>query len=203
MKRTDGLPTAAIWLLADSNPVDWQDYLEAPLDWRFPTRHIIWTPIEKVIQNYLFRACKSRLDEKFYIRNAVENPCHKTGKEQLAEEITTFRHLLNEHQPPLVLCFGQFAFEFARRARQENEEHTFRYWNVDRLAEQFSDRISTVRLDTVNVLPLLHAVVAQQFLHCHRKFSGGKGNYFEYVGGKIAGMLIENRTDARLNGLWM
>jgi hypothetical protein len=91
MNRTDGLPNSAIWLLADSNPVAWQDDLAVPLDRRFPTRHTIWTPIEKVIQRHLFRECKSRLDDKFYIRNAVEDPCHKVQKERLADEIATFR----------------------------------------------------------------------------------------------------------------
>lgn len=203
MNRTDGLPNSAIWLLADSNPVAWQDDLAVPLDRRFPTRHTIWTPIEKVIQRHLFRECKSRLDDKFYIRNAVEDPCHKVQKERLADEIATFRRLLNEHQPLLVLCFGQFAFEFTRRARQEKEEHRFSHWTVERLAEQFTHRISTVRGDAVNVLPLLHAVVAQQFLHCHGKFSGGNGDYFEYVGEKLAEVLIEHRTDQRLNCFWM
>jgi hypothetical protein len=203
MERTQGSPNSAIWLLADSNPVAWQDDLAWPLDRRFPTRHNIWTPIEKVIQYHLFRVCKSRLDDKFYIRNAVENPCHKDKKERLTDEIAAFRRLLNEHQPLLVLCFGQFAFEFARRAQQEKEEHPFSHWTVERLAEQFGDRISTVRGDAVNVLPLLHAVVARQFLHSHGKFSGGNGDYFEYVGEKLAGVLIERRTDQRLQGFWM
>jgi hypothetical protein len=203
MNRIDGDPNSAIWLLADSNPVDWQDDLDAPLDRRFPTRHTIWTPIEKVIQRHLFRECKSRLDDKFYIRNAVEDPCHKVQQERLADEIATFRRLLNQHQPLLVLCFGQFAFEFTRRARQEKEEHRFSHWNVERLAEQFAHRISTVQGDAVNVLPLLHAVVAKQFLYCHGKFSGGNGDYFEYVGEKLAGVLIEHRTDQRLNCFWM
>jgi hypothetical protein len=203
MERTDGHPNSAIWLLADSNPVDWQNSLTVPLDRRFPTRHTIWTPIEKVIQCHLFRECKSRLDDKFYIRNAVEDPCHKYEKERLADEIATFRRLLNKHQPLLVLCFGQFAFEFARRARQEKEDRRFSHWTVEMLAEQFNNRISTIRTDAVNVLPLLHVVVAQKFLYCHTRFSGGNGDYFEYVGGNLARVLIEHRTDPRLNGFWM
>lgn len=204
MKRFDGLPDSGIWLLADSNPVVWQNDLDVPLDRRFPTRHNIWTPIEKVIQSHLFRECKSRLDEKYYIRNAVEDPCVKLQKDLLADEIATFRGLLNKHQPLLVLCFGQFAFEFARRAQQEKDEHTFRYWSVDRLAEQFIKRTSTVRGDAVNVLPLLHASVARgRYLFCHEKFSGGNRDYFQYVGEKLARVLVEHRTDPRLNCFWM
>lgn len=85
MKRTHGLPNSAIWLLADSNPVAWQDVLAVPLDRRFPTRHNIWTPIEQVIQRHLFHECKSRLADKFFIRNAVEDPRHKVQRERLAE----------------------------------------------------------------------------------------------------------------------
>ncbi len=204
MKRFDGLPDSGIWLLADSNPVVWQNDLDVPLDRRFPTRHNIWTPIEKVIQSHLFRECKSRLDEKYYIGNAVEDPCVKLQKDLLDDEIAIFRGLLNQHQPLLVLCFGQFAFEFARRARQEEEEHPFDYWNIERLAEAFGNRISAIREDAVNVLPLLHASVARgRFLLCHEKFSGGNKDYFQYVGEKLARVLVKHRTDPRLDCFWM
>lgn len=121
----------------------------------------------------------------------------------MLNEIAEFRRLLNEHKPLLVLCFGQFAFEFARRAGQEKEEPDFRDWSVERLAEQFAHRISSFQVEAVNVLPLLHASIARQFLRCHGEFSGGNGDYFEYVGGKLARVLIEHRTDHRLNGCWM
>lgn len=90
MKRTDGHPNSAIWLLADSNPVAWQNDLTVPLDRRFPTRHNIWTPIEEVIQSQLFRESKSRLSDSFYIRNAVEGPCHKAQKDRLATKSLLF-----------------------------------------------------------------------------------------------------------------
>ena len=119
MKRTHGPETSAIWLLADSNPAAWQKKLEGPLDRRHPTRHNIWTPIEQVIQRHLFEQCGSRMTDELFIRNAVEDAADKSRNEPLAQEITEYRRLLSYHKPVLVLCFGEFAFEFARRAQQE------------------------------------------------------------------------------------
>ena len=203
MKRTHGPENSAIWLLADSNPITWQEELEGPLDRRHPTRHNIWTPIEQVIQRHLFQQCKSRLTDELFIRNAVGDPCHKFQKESLADEIAEFSRSLSEHKPVLVLCFGQFAFEFALRARQEVGEPDFRNWSVKQLAKEFGNRICNFQVDSVNVLPLLHASIARgKFLHCHEEFSGGQGNYFDYVGRKIASILIEYRTHNRLKGCW-
>jgi hypothetical protein len=204
MKRYVGPPDSAIWLLGDSNPVAWQDYLDEPLDKRFPTRHVIWTPIESVIQRCLFAQFKMRLDDNMlYVRNAVEDPEYKRKKEKLrlAEEIAIFGKLMSEYRPLLVLCFGQFAFEFARRARQESGEYPFRHWSIKELAKEFSGRSASVSRSAVNVLPLLHAVVAQKLEECHGEFSGGTGNYFTYVGGKIAEVFVNNPTHPGLSRL--
>jgi hypothetical protein len=144
-------------------------------------------------------------DSKLYIRNAVGDPEHKKHKRERDCAIAGLSVLLSEHKPPLVLCFGQFAFECARRARQEDENsfRSFRYWSVERLAREFAETIPTIRMDSVKLLPVLHAVVAQKFPHCHRYFSGGRGNYFEYVGEEIAQVLINNSNDPRLSRLWM
>lgn len=203
MERNHGSERSAIWLLADSNPIAWQEELEGPLDRRHPTRHNIWTPIEQVIQRHLFQQCTSRLTDDLFIRNAVGDPCHKYQKGSLADEIAEFGQCLSEHTPVLVLCFGQFAFEFARRARQEGGEPDFRKWSVKQLAKEFGNRVCKFQVDSVNVLPLLHASIARgRFLHCHEEFSGGQGNYFDYVGGEIASVLIEYRSHNRLKGCW-
>lgn len=203
MERNHGSERSAIWLLADSNPIAWQEDLEGPLDRRHPTRHNIWTPIEQVIQRHLFQQCKSRLTDALFIRNAVGDPRHKFQKESLADEIAEFSRLLNEHKPVLLLCFGQFAFEFARRAQQQEEQPDFGNWPVKELAKEFSNRICKFQVESVNVLPLLHASIARRsFLYCHEEFSGGQGNYFDYVGGKIASVLIEFRTHDRLKDCW-
>lgn len=94
---------------------------------------------------------------------------------------------------------------FALRALQDPakrpQDWTVR--DVRDLAREFEARISTVRLDAVNVLPLLHAIVARKFRRCHERFSGSEGNYFDYVGRKIAEVLIEHRTHPRISRLWM
>ncbi len=111
------------------------------------------------------------------IRNAVADPDYKSQKESLADEIAEFSRLLSEHEPVLVVCFGEFAFEFARWARQEAEGPDFRDWSVKQLAKEFGNRISKFQVESVNVIPLLHASIARgRFLHCHEEFSGGQGN---------------------------
>jgi hypothetical protein len=167
-----------------------------------------------VIQRHLFRECRSRLDDSnLYIRNAVENPSHKSTihKESCDDKIAELSRLLHDQEPPFVMCFGQFAFECALRAWPEEEklhkpERSRRYWTVERLAEQFGSTISRTRLDSVNLLPLLNVLVAQQFSYCHRVCSGGKSgnsNYFEYAGGEIAKALIQHRNHPKLSRLWL
>jgi hypothetical protein len=105
MNRDNGRPKSAIWLLADSPPLDHAHKLDDPLDWRFPTRHNIWTPIETIMNRELFRLQKSRIDDrKFFIRNAVKSPedwKHK-NKHILAADIADFTRLVNEYQPLMI-----------------------------------------------------------------------------------------------------
>jgi hypothetical protein len=147
------------------------------------------------------------MTDKLFVRNAVGHSSHKSLEEPLAHEITEYNGLLSQHKPVLVLCFGQFAFEFARRAQQEAGQEEgqaeFRSWSVKQLADEFGTRVSKFQVEEINVLPLLHASIARgKFLHCHEEFSGDQGNYFDYVGGKIANALIEYRTHDRLKNCW-
>ena len=206
MKRFDGSLKSPIWLLADSNPVKGQKHIDLPLDSRFPTRHIIWTPVLDVVQRHIFLHCVNRLDDRnLYIRNAIENPADKRDEQKLNCETKELRELLNDNHPPIVLCFGQFAFEFARRAWHNGEEarYPFRYWTVERLAKEFTTRISKISPDSVTLLPLLHVIVAKQFPHCHRLFSDCRTNYYEYVGEEIARVLLQHRSHRRLKHLWL
>jgi hypothetical protein len=121
-------------------------------------------------------------------------------------EVAELRGLLKDRRPSLVLCFGQFSFEFALHARLEAEKCPQRWTvrSVKTLAKQFEETIPTIQPDSVNVLPLLHAIAARQFRHCHKEFSGGQGNYFEYVGKEIALVLIKHRTHPSFSNLaWM
>ena len=207
MDRTTGLEKSPVWLLGDSNPTRFQNELEGPLDRRHPARHSIWTPIEEVIQRHLFQQCRSRMTHEPFIRNAVGDSSHKFLKGTLAHEIAEYGRLLSRCKPVVVLCFGEFAFEFACRAQQEAEQEEgqaeFRSRSVKQLAMEFDTRVSSFQVEAINVLPLLHASVARgKFLYCHREFSGGKGNYFDYVGGEIANILIEYRSHKRLEDCW-
>jgi hypothetical protein len=221
MYRETGNPESAIWLLGDSNPesedaepeaVDLQHPLK-PLGSRHPTRHNIWTSVLDVVQRHLFMAGRNRLnDGRLYIRNAVGNPAHKRDKEQRSREIAELRRLLVIYLPPVLVPFGAFAHEFALHSLPgiEDRSQSWIVWNVKMLAGQFDKAISSltgpeavVRLESITVLPLLHAIGARQFRYCHREFSHGRGDYFEYVGEKIAAVLIEHCTNARISLLWL
>ncbi len=221
MPREIGDRNSPIYLLGDSNPKselpdqkghNGDDPL-APLDRRHPTRHNIWTPILDVVQRRVFVAFKGRLDDSgLYIRNAVEDPKDRVDAIARNREIGLLRDLLVEYKPPLLVAFGRFSFEFALHALQEKltPADSWTTWHVKSLADQFSRTMSTLtsseglgRPNSVNVIPLLHAVGARQFRYCHREFSLGTGNYFEYAGEQIAAVLIKNRNHARLSRLWM
>jgi hypothetical protein len=199
-----------IWLLGDSpsdSPSAKGQNL-TPLDPRHPTRHSIWTPISDVIQRRLFVRYGRRLDDsELYIRNAVSNSDYKKKKhnEKLDKEIVELRELLNRDNKPkplLVLCFGQYAFEYARRAQEEGDERHPKKWPTEELGQQFNKRILNVQLGEVTLLPLLHQYVALQFPKSHDGFSGTGSNYYEFVGEKIAKALIdliENDTENRMD----
>jgi len=73
--------------------------------------------------------------------------------------------------------------------------------DTHRAAETGSE--GAVRLESVNVIPLLHAVGARKFRYCHREFSLGSGNYFEYVGDQIAAVLCKYRSHSKFRRIWM
>jgi hypothetical protein len=178
-----------------------------PLDWRFPTRHNIWTPIETIMNRELSRHQRPRIDDrKFFIRNAVESPenwKHK-NKHILAADIEAFQRLVEaqEHQPFMILTFGQRAFEFARRSQGEDAQD-FSDWGVPELSTEFDTRSSRIRDGKGNLLPLLHAVIARQFETCHTTFRGNHVNYYEYIGCTLASILQGQFGNERLSDLWM
>jgi hypothetical protein len=205
-----------IWLLGDSpsdSPSAKGQNL-TPLDSRHPTRHTIWTPILDVIQRHLFVESGRRLDDReLFVRNAVSNSDHKWEKlVDRKTQIDELRERLNgRNKPLLVLCFGQFAFEFARWAQGEQNKRPLQWkkWTVPELRKQFDLRIGEFQLGSVTLLPLLHQYVALQFSKSHARFSGEGSNYFEYVGKEIANKVLidkvlkANHTDDRLSKLWL
>jgi len=84
MKRESGTRKSEIWLLGDSNPKDWEKYLDTPFDRRHPTIHNIWTPVIDVIQDNVFRAIKKRVNmENIFTRNAIGNSDRRPEKTQM------------------------------------------------------------------------------------------------------------------------
>src|SRR5512147_2716135 len=113
MKHEIGNRSFPIWLLGDSNPKNWQEILEAPLDPRHPARHSIWTPVLDVIQDRVFRERRYRVDtSSIYIRNAIEQPENKPPENialwnsALEQGIDDLHQALELHRPALVFSFG-------------------------------------------------------------------------------------------------
>jgi hypothetical protein len=204
MEKEVGNKIFGIWLLGDSNPNNWQDILVTPFDPRHPARHSIWTPVLDVIQDRVFRVCKSRVDTtSLYIRNAIEDPNSRPSKnaidwnKELNREVEDLSELLYQHRPTLLLCFGAFSFEFARRALKEEPKQKSNNWGAKTLGEQFKQRMNEFEPTKINAIPLLHTSISRgRFIESHNYFSGQDGgNYFEFVGNSIADKLIQYQTD--------
>lgn len=204
-----------IWLLGDSNPTQWQDELDYPFDLRHPVVHNVWTSVVDVIQNRAF-AERSRIDtSRIYIRNAIQNSKDKKGIEfdtewnnNINDEILKLSNLIIDVRdtPKIVISFGSFSFEFAKRVLSPSLEPKFyRYWNTKKLGIEFTKSIETFNLGKINLIPLLHrSISGGHFLKGHENFcipegrlifSKDKPNYFDYVGNAIAARLLEFRSE--------
>lgn len=207
MIRETGDRNSEIWLLGDSNPKNWQAILETPFDPRHPARHSIWTPVLEAIQDRVFRECRSRVDtSSIYVRNAIEDPANKPSSRNIEwgtgveKEVQEFQEIVRKHSPKILLSFGAFSFEFARRALDQEPKRSYGYWGARRLGHEFRQRIRQFDLNATNLLPLLHVSIARgRFIQSHEYFCDQKGaNYFEFVGNHIAQRLIEHRDKLRV-----
>lgn len=212
MTREIGDPACPLWLLGDSNPTAWEDKLESPLDPRHPARHSIVTPILDGVQDGLYRACGRRIETRgLYIRNAVTAADSKPGgAEELWDEgvygqVVELRNLLEAKTPPIVLTFGAFSFEFARRAIGLEPAWRYGHWGTDELGKAFRAAIKQFDPDRINVFPLLHITIARgRFLQAHEYFTRIKGgNYFEFVSHQLADRLRAHWDSPRLERLWI
>ena len=204
MKESSGSACSPIWLLGDSPPKKWVCELDEPLDSRHPARHNIWTPVLERIQSCIYAKEGDRLFvDHLYVRNAVrdsdDKPHHRTLKwsECLQTQVDILKHCIDEHKPTMVISFGNFAFEFARRSRTENPCYGYSDWSAERMGCEFSKRIESFDPKCINLIPLLHVSIARgQFITCHKNFTQDcKGNYFDYVGKKIATCLMDHKGD--------
>lgn len=86
-------------------------------------------------------------------------------------------------KPKVIITFGAFAFEFVRRACDNEFAVLFGKWSSKRLGEEFRKRIELYEPSGINILPLLHVSISRgRFLESHRYFVGEGGkepaNYF-------------------------
>lgn len=207
MQREAGDTDFPIWLLGDSNPRRWQDLLSGPFDARHPVRHNIWTSVLEEIQDIIYRLTRSRLDTStLYIRNAVDDPSIKplpneiVWRPDVELEAKEFRRLVQSHQPVIVICFGAFAFEFARRALSDGVHRSHGYWRTERLGAEFRQSIQEFSVPGINILPLLHrSISGGHFLVSHDRYCGFRGaNYFQFVGSQIANKLLEHKKELHI-----
>ena len=194
MKEFTGDPKFPIWLIGDSPSEAWADKLDTPLDPRHPAQHNIWTSVADPMQDRLYRQGKLRLDtSRLYIRNAM-----LSLGEQIQLSGPRLKELLDKHRPNVVLTFGASAFMIALFASGEVPKKLYKTTKL--LGEQFRSRIEKYDEHKVNIIPLLHISIARgKFLEGHRDFVGAYGqipaNYFDYVGTKLADLLLAKLHD--------
>ena len=200
MKNSVGDPEFPLWLIGDSPPEKWANKLDSPLDPKHPARHNIWTSVADSMQDRLYRQSRLRLDtSRIYIRNAADRPMTISNyQKQMRLSQKILQELIEKHKPKIVLTFGIYSFMTTLLASGELPQKLYKTTKL--LGEQFRNRIKNYDNHKVNVIPLLHVSIAWgRFLEAHRDFVGTDGkiqpNYFDYVGGKIADLLLANFAD--------
>lgn len=202
MLREVGLKEFPIWLLGDSEPVNSNSYLETPFDPRHPVRHNIWTSISDVMQDYIYRENGKRIDaSKVFIRNAITDVKFKPERSakvwdgQVLVEIEDYRKLRKLFKPQIILTFGSFSYEFARRTYDIEDKKHYGYWDTLKLGDEFRAKMACSILTETRVIPLLHRSISSgRFAKGHKNFcKDDNGNYFEYCGNTLAKLFLENQ----------
>jgi hypothetical protein len=121
-----------------------------------------------------------------------------TIDEQTRLSRETLKEILDKYKPSIVLTFGVAAFLTSILASGETPSVFAN--SAKLLGEQFRSRIEKFHDDQTNIIPLLHASIARgKFLEAHRDFVGAYGqvppNYFDYVGTKLADLLLAKLSD--------
>jgi len=140
-------------------------------------RYYIWTPVLAVIQDKVFREIHKRIDtDNMLIRNVVResglvaNTLNWWGAE-VEEEIASFRELVLEHKPKMIVTFGAFPYEFMRRVYELQPIKGPKYWSTARLKEEFEQSIVNFDMNKTNRVPLLRRVVESgKFIEGHNYF---------------------------------
>lgn len=186
MKRESGEKNYPIWVVM--NP-------------KHPISHENWTPILDEIQDRVYREMNTRIETaNIYFRNAVSesrlvpNTLNWWGPE-VAKEIELFRKIAFEYKPKIIFSLGAFAFEFLRRVFEIKPEKGPKAWSTSNLGDEFEQAIENFDIRRANIIPLLHRVGASaSFIEGHNYFGRKSGeNYYSYVGGKLAEIIINNQ----------
>lgn len=193
--ESHGLKESPVWLIGDSDPKNSGSKLKHVFDDRHPVIHNIWTPIIYRIQKKLYREKNKMIeDDDFYVTNAISDPGKRPKEnvrswdtEYLEKRMQEIKALINNYNPPMIITFGSFAFEFIRRC--EGEEATpYKYWNTEKMHEQFLISIENKK----RVIPLLHRSISMgHFLTSHGIFSDDNKNYFKFVSENLYTRMID------------
>lgn len=187
INRELGERTYPIWLLI--NP-------------KYPAvRHDIWRPILDEIQDRVFRELHTRIDtSNIYIRSAVNdggivpNTLNWWGRE-VAKEIEFYRTIVDKYKPKMLISFGAFPFEFARRVFEVKPQKGPKAWSTSILKDEFDNSIENFDINQTNRIPLLRRVVASDKFEEASNFltRTERETYFQHVGSKIAEKIIQNK----------
>lgn len=198
-----------IWLVGDSYPSRLVNVLKVPLDPKHPTRHTIWTPIWDAIQESVY---PKRVDGKhLFICNAAkkgeldEKPNKDFKDVAVKDRIALFSSYLTKNRPPMVLCFGAWAYEFVRRANgcTPTKNPTI-HWGVTELGRAFRKSCEQFHPKEITIFPLLHQTVALQWQHANKNFApNSTDNYFRYTGNALGELLNKNKSAERLKVIWL
>lgn len=200
MERETGDPNFSIWLIGDSNPVQWEAALKTPFDPRHPIIHNIWTSVLDVLQDKVYREARLRVDTSgIYIRNAVDDSQKKPKSSDILwtgaveEEIKNLENLVKNFHPILLVSFGAFAYEFTRRSIGAKEPINFGCWGAKKLGIEFSHQIADFKPNKTNVISLLHrSISGGKYIESHDYFTGTGGvNYFDFVGNMLAEKILQ------------
>ncbi|CAA7599933.1 Hypothetical protein DEACI_0572 [Acididesulfobacillus acetoxydans] len=192
VKRDSGEKSYPIWLLL--NP-------------KHPAvRQNIWVPVLAEIQDKIYREIHARIDTSdIYIRNAVLDAgiVPKTlnwWEAEVASEIEMFREEVLKYQPKILISFGAFPFEFARRTCGIKPEKGPKAWSNSNLQQEFTKAIENFDIGKTNTIPLIRRVFAGGRTAeepTKGELRDGKG-YFLHAGARIADKIIENRNSLKI-----
>lgn len=169
-------------------------------------RHDIWTPILDEVQDVVYRKLHTRIETtNIFVKNAVNdigivpNTLNWWAAE-VAKEIELFRESVLEYQPKILITFGAFPYEFARRVFEIKPQKGPKYWSTANLKEEFDQAIKNFDITKTNRIPLLRRVVSNGKFVEDRNYSSREDteNYFHDAGVSIAEKIIENKDNLEI-----